>query len=49
MSDRAMEKIEKLIKTLEALAAVQSARQTYVNKEVQLVVAALMDELKLKK
>lgn len=43
------ERTDKLIKALEALAAVQSARQTHVNKEVQLVVEALMNELKLKK
>lgn len=41
------ERTEKLIQALEALATVQSARQTHVNKEVQLVVAALMDELKI--
>ena len=43
------ERTEKLIQALEALASVQSARQTHVNKEVQLVVAELMAELKLKK
>lgn len=42
------ERTEQLIETLKALAAVQSAKQTHVNREVQIVVGELMDDLQLK-
>lgn len=49
MNERLTERTEQLARALEALASIQSAGQTIVNREVMLVVDELMRELKLKK
>ncbi len=41
------ERIDNLIKTLDVLTKLQANESTHVNREIQLVVKALQEELKL--
>lgn len=41
------ERTEQLARTLEALASIQTAGQTIVNREVMLVIAELLNELEI--
>lgn len=49
MSERLTERTEQLARALEALASVQTAGQTIVNREVMLVIDELLSELKIER